>query len=41
MVDNNISESINVRHKSIVSILEKIRLYCMNKIRDNMKAFKK
>ena len=46
MVDNNISESfnatiINARHKPIVSMLEEIRLYCINKIKDNMKASEK
>ena len=40
-MDNNISESFNAtiiyaRHKPIISMLEEIMLYYMNKINDNM-----
>ena len=46
MVDNNISENFNAtiihaRHKPIVSMLEEIRLNCMNRIKDNMHAEEK
>ena len=46
MVDNNILESFNgtivkARFKPIVSMLEDMRLYVMNKIKDNMHASEK
>ena len=46
MVDNKMLESFNgtifkARFKPIVSILEDMRLYVMNKIKDNMHALEK